>query len=227
MVEFRAHHSSQAMPSPSLDAEMTKDQLKILEPTIQDLSVRAILRDAGGEGATKKLAQRKLNNAGAITNHCGLQNHPARVKKLISALELTASLAEISALSKASKEQDKCKAHTELMDLAPSALVKLQSDKLNGDASKLTKKEICSLSFRYFGVLHKDSNPKPLLVSGLQGLVQAQPDVLVAAAAALAAAAAVDAPPQAPTATALLVGAAAADVESDSDGEYEPAGVEE
>jgi hypothetical protein len=227
MVEFRAHHSSQAMPSPSLDAEMTKDQLKILEPTIQDLSVRAILRDAGGEGATKKLAQRKLNNAGAITNHCGLQNHPARVKKLISALELTASLAEISALSKASKEQDKCKAHTELMDLAPSALVKLQSDKLNGDASKLTKKEICSLSFRYFGVLHKDSNPKPLLVSGLQGLVQAQPDVLVAAAAALAAAAAVDAPPQAPTATALPVGAAAADVESDSDGEYEPAGVEE
>ena len=110
------------------------------------------------------------------------------------------------------------------MDLAPSALVKLQSDKLNGDASKLTKKEICSLSFRYFGVLHKDSNPKPLLVSGLQGLVQAQPDVLVAAAAALAAAAAVDAPPQAPTATALPVGAAAADVESDSDGEYEPAG---
>ena len=64
-----------------------------------DLVVGQILKDAGGDRATKKLAQRKLNNAGAITNHCGLQNHPSRIKKLLSALELTASLAEISALT--------------------------------------------------------------------------------------------------------------------------------
>ena len=73
----------------------------------------SILKDAGGEGASKKLAQRKLNNASAITSHCGLQNHPARVKKLVTALELTASLAEIAALAKANKGKGKCKTNTE------------------------------------------------------------------------------------------------------------------
>ena len=54
---------------------MTDDQVEILAPTMQDLSVQAILKDAGGSGATKKLAKRKLNNTGAITSHFGLQNH--------------------------------------------------------------------------------------------------------------------------------------------------------
>ena len=60
------------------------------------------------------MAQRKLNNAGAITNHCGLQNNPERVQKLLAAVQLTASLADIEALTKATKEQGNCKADTEL-----------------------------------------------------------------------------------------------------------------
>ena len=63
---------------------MTEEQAAILEPAMQDLSVQFNLKDAGGAGATKKLAQRKLNNTGAITNHCRLQNHPERVKKLLA-----------------------------------------------------------------------------------------------------------------------------------------------
>ena len=98
---------------------MTKEQAAIFAPTMQDLSVQSILKDAGGAGATKKLAQRKLNNAGAITNNCGLQNNPERVQKLLAAVQLTAYLAEISSLTKATKEQGKCKADTELIDLAP------------------------------------------------------------------------------------------------------------
>jgi hypothetical protein len=47
--------------------------------------------------------------------------------------------------SKASKDYDKRKTDTELMDLAPAALVKLNSEKLMGDVSKLTIKEICAL----------------------------------------------------------------------------------
>jgi len=93
MVAFRARHSAQERPSTFLAVEMTEEQAAILAPTIQDLSVQAILKDAGGAGATKKLAQRKLNNAGAITNHCGLQNNPERVQKLLAAVKLTASLA--------------------------------------------------------------------------------------------------------------------------------------
>ena len=65
---------------------MTEEQAAILVPTMQDLSVKSILKDAGGTGANKKkLAQRKLNNASAITNQCGLQNHPEPVNKLLAA----------------------------------------------------------------------------------------------------------------------------------------------
>ena len=183
MVAFRARHGGTERPSQFLDVEMTDDQARILAPTMQDLSVQAILKDAGGEGATKKLAKRKLNTAGAITSHCGLQNHPERVNKLISALELAASLAEISALTKANKHKDKCKADTELLDLAPASLQKLLGEKLKGDVTKLTKKEICAISFRHFGTMYKEANPKPVRVSGLEGLIAAQPLVLPAAPA--------------------------------------------
>ena len=84
--------------------------------------MQAILKGAGGEGAPKKLAKRKFSTVGAITSHCGLQNRPERVKKLIPALGLTASLAEIPALTKANKHKDKSKADTELLDFAPASL---------------------------------------------------------------------------------------------------------
>jgi hypothetical protein len=80
-VAFRARHSAQERPSTFLEVEMTEELAAILAPTIQNLSVQSILKDAGGAGATKKLARRKLNNAGAITNHCGLQKNPERVLK--------------------------------------------------------------------------------------------------------------------------------------------------
>ena len=112
-------------------------------------------------------------------------------------------------LAKASKEKDKCKADTGLMDFAPAALAKLDSDKVNGDVSKLTKKEICAFSFRFFGCLVKEALPKPTLVTGLEGLIAAQATVLPAAvAAAIATAAAVAA--AAPAAAAAAPGAAAA-----------------
>ena len=76
LVAFRARHSARERPYTFLEVEMTEEQAAILAPTSQDLSVQSILKDAGGAGATKKLAQRRLNNAGAITSHCGLQNHP-------------------------------------------------------------------------------------------------------------------------------------------------------
>jgi hypothetical protein len=106
IVAFRARHSAQERPSTFLEVEMTEEQAAIFAPAIQGLSAQSILKDAGGAGATKKLARRKLNNAGAITNHCGLQNHPERVKNLLATLQLTTSLAEISALTKAAKYKE-------------------------------------------------------------------------------------------------------------------------
>jgi len=185
MCEFRRLHSSQDEPPKYLDVAMTAEQKVIVAPTMADLMVGQILKDAGGDGATKKLAQRKLNNAGAITNHCGLQNHPTRIKKLLAALELTASLAEISALTKANKTKEKWKADT-MMDLAPAALVKLNG-KSAGIVAKLKKNEVCAISFRFFGSMLKESNPKSVLGAALEGLIAAQPGVLIAAKAAAAA----------------------------------------
>ncbi len=48
---------------------MTADQDIIIDPTLKDLTAHKIMKAAGGEGATKKLVQRKLNNSGAITSH--------------------------------------------------------------------------------------------------------------------------------------------------------------
>jgi hypothetical protein len=91
---------------------------------------------------------------------------------------------------KATKEQGKCKADIELIDLAPASLVKLNSEKVNGDLTELSKKEICAISFCYFGFMYKEANPKPVLVAGLKGLIAAQLTVILAAAAAAATAAA-------------------------------------
>ena len=89
------------------------------------------------------------------------------------------------------------------MDLAPASLVKLNSEKVNGDLTKLSKKEICAISFRYFGCMYKAANPKPVLVAGLKELVAAQLTVLPTAAAAVAV-------PAAATAAAAPAAAAAA-----------------
>ena len=132
----------------------------------------------GRAGATKKLARRKLNNTGAITSHCGLQNQPERVKKLLSALELTASIAEISALTKASKVKDKSTADAKLLDQAPAALAKFNAK--SGDVTKLQKKGICAIAFRYFGTMLKEADAKPNLVTELQGLAPLPPPALLA-----------------------------------------------
>jgi hypothetical protein len=211
MVAFRARHSAQERPFAFLEVEMTEEQAAILAPTMQGLSVQSILKDAGGAGAAKKLAQHKLNNAGAITSHCGLQNIPERAQKLLAAVQLTASLAEISALTKATKEQGKSKADSEQIDLAPASLVKLNSEKANGNFTKHSKKRICAISFRYLGCMYNEANPKPVLVAGLKGLDAAQltalPATVAAAATTAAAAAAV---PAATTAAAAPAAAAAA-----------------
>ena len=174
MVRFRAHHADSL--APSFIDDLTADQKAIISPTQQDLTVRSILRDAGGSGATKKLAQRKLNNSGAITSHCGLQNQPERIKKLKDALELTASLAEISAGAKKEKAKVKAKETSGLLQSAAAALQKFVSK--GNDLDKLTKKDICAISFRYFGVKLKEVGSKPTLVTSLQELITAQPDVL-------------------------------------------------
>lgn len=42
----------------------------LLDPAAEHLTMREILKDSGGDGATKKLAKRKLESAGFINAFC-------------------------------------------------------------------------------------------------------------------------------------------------------------
>ena len=61
-----------------------------------------------------------------------------------------------------------------MMDLAPIASLKLNG-KLAGIAAKLKKNELCAIAFRFFGAMLNVSNPKPVLVTTVEGLIAAQP----------------------------------------------------
>ena len=84
----------------------------------------------------------------------------------------------VSCLAWIKKEKAKVKAK-ETSGLLQSAAAALQKFVSKGnDLDKLTKKDICAISFRYFGVKLKEVGSKPTLVTSLQELITAQPDVL-------------------------------------------------
>jgi hypothetical protein len=102
-------------PSAALDVEMTEDQKKIVAPSAEDWTCRELLKDAGGHGATMKLAKRKLDSIGDVKAHCCIANAPERIEKLQRALNLAAS---ISAISRAGKEAKKTKTNAETVLLS-------------------------------------------------------------------------------------------------------------
>ena len=64
---------------------------------------------AGGQGAQKNLAKRKLDNIGDVKAYCGIQNDPERIRKLRAVGELAASISEIARAEKAATAAKKIK----------------------------------------------------------------------------------------------------------------------
>ena len=85
-VRFGRHRASlnvPHVPSPSLNAEMSEFQrTTIPNPTSEDYTAGAIIRDMCGEGAKQKLAKRKLDGVGEINSACGVANAPDRIRRL-------------------------------------------------------------------------------------------------------------------------------------------------
>lgn len=77
---------------------VASEQCLILDPTPEDLTIREIMMDAGGDGATKRLARRKLDAAGAMNSWCCDATDEKRMGRLKAALHLAKSLAEISTI---------------------------------------------------------------------------------------------------------------------------------
>ena len=168
-------------PSSYLDVEITAEQKMILAPTAQDPMCRALMADAGGQGAQKNLAKRKLDNIGDVKAYCGIQNDAERIRKLQAVGELAASISEIPRADKAARvaKKIKVKVSSNLLDAAPAAVAKLKVK--GGDISKLTKPQISSLALKYFGTHLLATKPKGDLVTALRKETTAKPTVLTAA----------------------------------------------
>ena len=75
MIMFckRAGRSGKEEVYPPLGLGVTPDQQCILNPLVYDITCGAIMQDAGGKGATTKIAKWRLDNLGYIKAHLGWQ----------------------------------------------------------------------------------------------------------------------------------------------------------
>ena len=136
--------------------------------------MRELMKDAGGQGATLKIAKRRLNSLATIQSHSCMANDETQLLVLKNKYELAASLAEIDRNDKANQQAKKNQALMEKRAKAPDAVAKLAAK--GGDVSKLTKLEIVAILLVYYNMHEKDNtHKKEYLVNLLQGCIQRQP----------------------------------------------------
>ena len=133
------------------DVDISAEQRSILSPSISELACGQILRESGGEGGKRKMAERRLNVLGEINNRCVVANSPGRVAKLKASLELAKSIDEIKRVQKDKKQRDSAARLSKLKEAAPAAISKYMAKE--NDASKLTINEMKATSFE---CLHKE-----------------------------------------------------------------------
>jgi hypothetical protein len=173
-------------PSTFLDLAISEVQLAlVLTPSSRDVTMRELMKDAGGDGATMKIPKRKLNVFGTIQSHSGLANDEKQLKKLKNKHTMAASLAHISRLGKkeaAAKDEDEARKRRQAYD---GAIAKLSIKE--GDISMLSKLEIASILLVDYqidvGSLNNKNNQKPALVARLVDAQRASGQTSVLAAA--------------------------------------------
>ena len=138
-------------PAGYLDIEISKTNREVLKNTSEQIAgkntaaKRELMRDAGGEAATQRLAKRKLDSWGNVKSHSGIVNDPAHMDRMENGRQLSASLADISCREQMATTQKKKTAASDHLILVAHAKQKLV-DK-GGDVSKLFVKEILALLF--------------------------------------------------------------------------------
>jgi hypothetical protein len=106
-------------------------------------------------------------------------NDPARLAALENQLQLGQSFAYISEHERGEAMRKKEGTKHELLNLAP--LAKDNLAKKNGDVSKITKKQICSLLLACYGIeLDEQKHPKPSLVEKLSKEIAERPKAVAA-----------------------------------------------
>jgi hypothetical protein len=144
-------------PSDYLDVAMTPEQQTILDPTLEDLMLREILKDCGGDGAVKKLAQRKLDSTGFVNAFSNEANSEHRIQRLLQSAKLAASMAAIARAQVNDKKAKEADDEDALVVVAPVALKKVWSNNQEQLGmvewfKKLTVKEMRALNYAYYKV---------------------------------------------------------------------------
>ena len=143
----RLKKGEKLQPSAHLDVEVTVEQELLFNRPIEDLTIRKILRDAGGDGAVKKMAQRKLDSVAFVNAYCCYANSEVRIKRFKQAARLAASIAEIQRLTIGAEEEKKQLEADLMADTAPGALKKLRSKSM--DFASITVKELTTIAYVY------------------------------------------------------------------------------
>ena len=162
--------------STHLDVAVSAEQATtILNPTAVDYMMHEIASHTTGIGAQRRLAKRKLDSMGNATGQCGVLNDAGRLVQLENQLQLAKSMAAISKQAQEATQQTKSLAATELLQLAPAAITKLQVAK--SDPMQRYVKEIEAIVLHSFNCT-KLSGDKKAKAAGLNRLMKAQPEVL-------------------------------------------------
>jgi hypothetical protein len=136
-------------PSAHLDLTISDSQHDIiLKASKRDLTMRELMKDAGGQGATMtKIAKPKLDSLATIQSRSCMANDETQLQVLKNKYELAASLTEIDPRDKEDQQAKKNQALMEKRAKAPDVVAKLAAK--GGDVSKVTKLEIVAILLGY------------------------------------------------------------------------------
>ena len=130
------HTGSNLVPSPSLDVEITKDQVDLLNPTPRDVQLGAILDQCSGKKATKKIARRRIDFvSGNVNSYARILNRPKQLEKITTFNQLLVSIATLQRerdeeYKKQTELKNKKKKETEARAAEKKALAKEKRDQL-------------------------------------------------------------------------------------------------
>ena len=118
MVTFRNRNGfaeEKQKVSAYLNCECTCDQQKLLNPSVLDTMIGFVMKDSQGEGAKKRLPQRRLNFIdGMISSHCSVLNSTERLALICQANEVSAVMVDLEEERHKKKEEQKRKRSDEL-----------------------------------------------------------------------------------------------------------------
>ena len=84
------------VPSAHLDVDISADQQRMLNPTLRDVQVGAVIDQCAGDKAKKRIAKRRVDFVtGNVNSYARLLNGPEQLSRITTYNQLAASMAEI------------------------------------------------------------------------------------------------------------------------------------